>query len=66
MRATGIDPAGAVCWGWDALPVAKAADERLAQYLGHADGSNVDWNNAPERTADEVVAALEGAAFMED
>lgn len=23
----------------------------------------VAWNNAPERTADEVIAALEGAAF---
>ena len=66
MRATGIDPAGAVAWEWDALPVARAADERLAQYLGNTSDSNAAWNNAPGRTADEVIAALEAAAFMED
>lgn len=39
----------------------SAADDELSQYLG--DRSTVDWNNAIERTASEVIEALEGAAL---
>lgn len=45
--------------------VTDAADDAMHQYLG-IDGqfphSLADWNDAPERTADEVIAALEAAA----
>lgn len=36
------------------------AISRLEYYLGIAHA--IDWNDAPERTADEVIAALEEAA----
>ena len=38
------------------------ASNRIIQHI-HADP--VQWNNAPERKKEEVVAALRGAAFME-
>lgn len=36
------------------------ADEELRAVIGYV--SPVEWNDAPERTADEVIAALEAAA----
>lgn len=42
----------------------QGARDRVIAYLGFRGvGEAVDWNNAPERTADEVIAALRGAAL---
>ena len=38
------------------------ASIRISQHIG---ADPVQWNNAPERKKEEVVAALRGAAFME-
>ena len=43
-------------------PVAWRARQRLVQRVGAA---IVDWNDAPERTAEEVAQALEAAARFE-
>ena len=46
------------------------ATRRLGQYLiakgeeGADETGNAYWNNAPERTAEEVIAALEGCAAL--
>lgn len=40
-----------------------ATRNRLEAYLGYR--LITIWNNAPERTADEAIAALRGAAIME-
>ena len=58
-----------------APPIVLKADKHFERYLRrHADanlgsswtGDYVSrWNNAPGRTADEVAAALEAAAFMD-
>lgn len=40
------------------------AGVRLANFIGATQDHGIpDWNDAPERTADEVVAALRGAAL---
>jgi hypothetical protein len=40
-------------------PMVRSATERADHYLGD---DPVDWNNLPERTADEVIGLLEDAA----
>lgn len=45
-------------------PTALDSAERLMRHLGTI--GIVSWNDAPERTQEEVVAALRGAAMMED
>jgi hypothetical protein len=48
-------------------PVAAAAHEAIGNFLGSPrlnDYRGADWNNAPGRTKDEVVAALRAAAQM--
>lgn len=47
---------------WDEGADFEAAFDRLSEYL---QADPVSWNNAPERTADEVVAALRAAAMAE-
>ena len=42
--------------------VAYDADQRLASYLGNCDDVP-DWNNAPERTAAEVISAMRACAL---
>lgn len=44
------------------MPVAFAGTDVLSLYLGNADV--VDWNNAPERTKEEVVNTLRAAALQ--
>jgi hypothetical protein len=49
---------------------ARKARTAFAKHFGHMDdrwwGDLIDWNDDPDRTADEVIAALEAAAAAEE
>lgn len=49
---------------WGDVPLFEEACERVRLYLGYNVGYAFPsgWNNEPERTADDVINALEGAA----
>lgn len=55
---------GAILMATDDGDTRSQAAQRLAAFVGATEDHGVpDWNDAPERTADEVIAALRGAAM---
>lgn len=53
---------------WQTSEAGEAAHDALCSYLGisgNVDQSVADWNDAEDRTAAEVIAALRGAAKAE-
>ena len=61
MAANGNNP-------WETSEAGELAHDALCKYLGisgRVDQSVADWNDDEDRTADEVLAALRGAAQAE-
>lgn len=55
---------GAIVMATDDGGARSSAGIRLAEFIGLSKDHGIpDWNDAPERTADEVIAALRGAAL---
>jgi hypothetical protein len=57
---------GGVSYKFELHEARRKADYYMARYLLHTRGesSPICWNDDPERTAEEVVAALRGAAEL--
>ena len=46
-------------------PISDKAEDRMGKFLGFTFGSAVvSWNNAPERTAEEVITAMRACALQ--
>ena len=45
-------------------PTFYKAENRMVKFLGFTYGEVIDWNNAPERTAEEVITAMRACALQ--